>query len=100
MEISTGCVLAPYNSLLRKADLAHKSNILVDSNGHARLAGFSLLTLTPDKPGITFLDSTGDTVQQVGGVQWSAPEVLNGGAPSKEADVFSLAMVMVEARHK
>ena len=28
--------------------------------------------------------------------RWTAPEVLNGGACTKEADVFSLAMVTIE----
>ena len=32
-------------------------------------------------------------------VRWTAPEVLNGARFSKEADIFSLAMVMIEVRH-
>ena len=32
-------------------------------------------------------------------LRWTAPEVLNGGKYSKEADIFSLAMVTIEVRH-
>ena len=98
MEISTGYVVTPIGRLPRKADLAPKSNILINSNGRACLAGFSLLTLIPDELIATSLDSPNDTTQRVSGVQWSAPEVLKGGRPGKETDVFSLAMVMVEVR--
>ena len=33
--------------------------------------------------------------------RWTAPEILNEGEPySREADVFSFAMVMIEVRHE
>lgn len=98
MEISTGYVVTPVGRLPRKADLVPKSNILIDNNGRACLAGFSLLTLIQDELIATSLDSPNDTTQRVSGVQWSAPEVLKGGRPRKETDIFSLAMVMVEVR--
>ena len=31
--------------------------------------------------------------------RWTAPEILNEGPYSKEADTFSFAMVMIEVRH-
>jgi len=31
-------------------------------------------------------------------LRWTAPEVLNGGKYSKEADIFAFAMVMIEVR--
>lgn len=36
----------------------------------------------------------------MGSIQWSAPEILTGQVPSKEADIFALAMVIVEGCHK
>ena len=36
----------------------------------------------------------------MGSIQWSAPEVLMGQEASKEADIFALAMVMVEGCHE
>ena len=95
-----GYAFTPYNHLLRKADLASKSNILIDNNGHACLAGFNLLTIIPGEPTITSSVSPKGTPRLVGGTQWSAPEVLKGGAFSKKADIFSFAMVMIEARHR
>lgn len=97
MGILTGYVLVAGAYLLPNADLDLKSNILIDNDGHARLAGFSLLTAIPDKPTVVRVGSASKTVQRVGGIQWSAPEVLRGGEPSEEADVFSFAMVMFEA---
>ena len=68
-----------------------QSNILVDANGHARIADFRLTTVSPDA------DSEQTTSDQsVGSHQWTAPEVLEGGAISMEADIFSFAMVMIE----
>lgn len=33
-------------------------------------------------------------------MRWSAPEILTGGKASKAADIFALAMVMVEECHE
>jgi serine/threonine protein kinase len=69
-------------------------NILVDDSGHARLVDFGLATVTRN------LDSMRSASCQHGyTARWAAPEVLDEGAYSKEADVFSLAMVMIEVRH-
>jgi len=67
-------------------------NILVDDSGRARITDFGLATMPrdPDSKRAFFDDQT---------VQWTAPEILNDcGTYSKEADVFSFAMVMVEVR--
>ena len=69
-------------------------NVLVDADGHARIMNFSLATVAAD---VDSEQSPSD--QRVGGEQWSAPEVLKDGKISKRADIFSLAMVMIEARH-
>ena len=52
----------------------------------------------PDELNITSLASPMSMTRWAGGVQWSAPEVLNDGVIIKETDVFSLAMVITEVR--
>ena len=56
--------------------------------------GFRFAKVTPS-------EDPGQTVSSphVGSKQWSAPEVLEDGEMSKKADIFSFAMVMIEARH-
>ena len=100
MGTSMGCALLPYGFSPRKADPALESNILINNDGRACLAGFSLLMTIPDELTIPSLASSSSITRWgwAGGVQWSAPEVLNGGVTSKETDVFSLAMVMIEVR--
>jgi len=62
---------------------------MVDANSHARITDFGLAR----NQGIAEETST----LPGGTARWTAPEILQGrGAPSKEADVFSFAMVMVE----
>jgi len=59
-------------------------NVMVDADGHARIAGFGLVS-----------DPTDATTD--GATPWTAPEILEGrGVPSKEADIFAFAMVIVE----
>ena len=69
-------------------------NILIDANGHARITDFGLAMATQD------LDSLRSTLDDHGHtVRWTAPEILSEqGTYSKEADVFSFAMVMIEVR--
>jgi len=68
----------------------------VDDVAHARITNFS---------GSTIIHGSGST-QSVSdnpdhAVQWAAPELSGeGGVYSKEADVFSFAMVMIEVRHE
>ena len=75
--------------------LTHKqSNVLVDTTGHARIADFGLAMLTQN------LDSMRRAPAEHGhGMRWIAPEILvDGGTYSKEGDVFSFAMVVIEVR--
>ena len=67
-----------------------QSNILVDADGHARITGFHLTTVSP------VTDSEQPTSDQsVEGHQQSSPEVLESRATSKEADIFLFAIVFV-----
>ena len=73
-----------------------QSNILVDASGHARITGFGLATVTQN------FDSIRSTSNHQGhAARCTAPEILNEeGTYSKEADVFALAMVMIEVFHE
>ena len=69
-----------------------QSNILVDTTGHAMITDCGLAVVTQSLDSIQSVpDERGDSTR------WMAPEILaNRGAFSKEADVFSFAMVMIE----
>jgi len=71
-------------------------HILVDATGHARITSFGLATVTKD------LDSIRSTTEYHGfASRWTAPEILKGdGTFSKESDIFSFAMVMIEVRYE
>ena len=70
-------------------------NVLVDHSGNALLADFGLATVTQN------LDSVQSATHRGGHTpRWAAPEVLTEGTFSKEADIFSFAMIMIEACHR
>lgn len=65
-------------------------NILVDQNGRARVSDFSFATVNHSWCSTCVAKIYPDT-------RWTAPEVLKGKQPlTKEADVFSFAMIVVE----
>ena len=70
-------------------------NVLVDDAGHARIADFGLATLTQNPFSIET-----PSAQRGYSPRWTAPEVLDEKPYSKEADIFSFAMVMIEVRHR
>jgi len=68
-------------------------NVLVDDTGRARIADFGLATVTQS------LHSERSVEHQHGHTaRWAAPEILVAESYSKEADIFSFAMVMIEVR--
>ena len=69
-------------------------NILVDDSGRALIADFGLSMITQNPDSILSISQRGYTTR------WTAPEILNDGMHSKEADIFSFAMVMIEVRHQ
>ena len=73
-----------------------QSNILVDATGRARITDFGLAMVTQNPDSI----QNGE-VADGQSVRWVAPEILDDrGTFSKEADVFSFAMVTIEVRCK
>jgi serine/threonine protein kinase len=71
-----------------------QSNILVDAGGHARITDFGLAKVIRDLSSAH--NSSGPHTQTS---RWTAPEVLNDEEHGEEADIYSFAMVMIEARH-
>jgi hypothetical protein len=68
----------------------------LDATDHARITDFGLTTITQNLDSIW---SASDDQGHIG--RWTAPEILTEAARhSKEADIFSFAMVMVEARYE
>ena len=68
----------------------------MDEFGHAQITDFGVATVTQNLDSIRSL-----TDENAHTARWTAPEILNEvGSYSKEADVFSFAMVMIEVRHE
>ena len=69
-------------------------NILVDATGHAMITDCGLAMVTQN------LDSIRGAPDEYGGsTRWVAPEIFaNRGTFSKEADIFSFAMITIEVR--
>jgi len=72
----------------------NQPNILVDTTGCARITNCGLAMVTQN------LDSIRSAPDEHGhSTRWIAPEILdNRGTFSKESDVFSFAMVIIEVR--
>ena len=80
-------------SLVHTALTPDQLNILVENSGRARIVDFGLAEITQNTDSIRSASYLhGFTLQ------WAAPEVLVKGEYSKEADIFSFAMVMIEVR--
>jgi serine/threonine protein kinase len=92
MEISRVYVVVP--KCLTVVFTPHQMNILVDvvdDIPHARIADFGIAIVTKNVDSIR-----PDTRQEVHTPRWSAPEIYLGQNPSKESDVYSFAMVVIE----
>ena len=73
-----------------------QTNVLIDATGRARITDIGLTTITQD------LDSIRRASAGVGdSARWIAPEIFEDrGTYSKEGDIFSFAMVMIEVRSR
>jgi len=94
-----GVSLLPIVTPLYYDLLCLQEHILVDSNGRARIAGFSLLTMIPDQMGFVpaGLEPEGGTTQ------WMSPELLDparfglrDSCSTTESDCYALGMVVYE----
>lgn len=66
----------------------------MDGGGHAQITDFGLARVTQNIDSVKSADNEGHTAR------WTAPEILDGrGSHSKEADIYSFAMVMIEVSH-
>ena len=79
--------------------LTIKANILIDQDGHARLADFGLLTIVSDPTNPTASSSSA----KGGTTRWMSPELLDpdqfgfkDSRPTKESDCYALGMVIYE----
>ena len=71
-----------------------QANIVVDHAGRARITDFALARFSHSQGSTSRVMETPDY-----NVRWTAPEVLEEtGQLTKEADVFSFGMTMVEVR--
>ncbi|KAJ1302506.1 hypothetical protein OPQ81_002824 [Rhizoctonia solani] len=67
-------------------------NVLVSSDGVAKIADFGLSTMSEASLGFSETSNP-----QTGSTRWAAPELLTEEAPkSKESDVYALGMTMLE----
>ena len=74
-----------------------QANILINDNGRACLADFSLLTVASDQSTVI------SSCTQGGTIQWMSPELLDPerfglveSCPTKESDCYALGMVVYE----
>ena len=73
-----------------------QANILVDHIGRARVTDFALARSNPDRGSTHHVTEMRDYQ-----TRWTAPEILEDTElPTKEADIFSFSMVMVEVRRR
>lgn len=75
------------------------ANVLIDEDGHARLADFGLLTFVSDPTNV----AAPTTAASGGTTRWMSPELLHPeqfglkeSRPTKESDYYALGMVILE----
>jgi len=74
----------------------NQPTVLVDITGHARITDCGLAVVTRN---LDLIRSAPDEHED--STRWTAPEILaNQATFSKEADVFSFAMVLIEVRYR
>ena len=78
----------------RTALTPDQPNIFVENSGLAYIADFGLAKIIKNQ------DSVKSASYQNGyTIRWAAPEVFIKAEYGREADIFSLAMVMIEVRY-
>lgn len=87
--------------ILSALDAAHRSgvihrdvkpsNVLIDTEGHAKLVDFGIALRLDELAG----DLTG-TGQHIGTPKYMAPEVVSGGPPTPASDVYAVGVMLYE----
>ena len=68
-----------------------QSNIVIDDFGNPRITDFGLATIVRDPNSyVSTSEDQGHTLR------WTAPEIFGGEAATRESDVFSFGMVIIE----
>jgi len=95
MEISEGYAII-LDHFTAGVSTPNQPTVLVDTTGRARITDCGLAVVTRN------LDSVRSAPDEhEHSTRWTAPEILaNRGIFSKEADVFSFAMVLIEVRYR
>ena len=90
---------ASYYACLLTRPFIIKANVLIDRDGHARLADFGLFAIVPDSLYPTNSSSPANT----GTARWMSPELLDpvrfgfeNSQPTKESDCYALGIVIFE----
>lgn len=70
-------------------------NVLVKDPCNALIADFGLAKISRKIDPERYTSN-----QKAFSVRWAAPEVINGGEYSEEADIYSFAMVVIEVGYR
>jgi serine/threonine protein kinase len=97
------CTHTRFTASLTEHTYLTQPNILIDENNNALLCDFGLASITADAE-----SAHASTINSAGSIRWMAPErlsIFDGGsdlAPAvrvtKESDMYSLSMVVIEVR--
>ena len=68
-----------------------QENILIDKSGNARITDFGRARISRDA---NLPENADDELGHAS--QWTAPEVWSGSPVTKESDIFSFGMVIIE----
>ena len=95
MGTSRGYVSGPHGHCPAHSLPCSQTNVLINNNGHACLADFSLFTMASDRSTII------PSCIEDGTIRWMSPELiypescgLKGIRPTKESDRYALGMVI------
>ena len=78
--------------------MPHEANVFVDIDGNLPRACIGNINSALSTENSYASQSTRSMGSASRAPRWSAPEVLNGGNVSKESDIYSFSMTIIEVR--